>query len=538
MATKRQFHHVMWLCALVGMGFVVGPKQAQAQAQPGSQPVSYCSTPAAGPLLIGNQKSLALVAGDVRFDVTCFIEKPAIFSMPWYGFQSAVVKTVEGNILIPLRGRDQAYLLDKGQHELSFVLSVYEARDFTLTLRTVNSYHHVSTLHAMVMGLFLGLCVGLSVYVSLLGRGVKHRGFYAYGCYLMSAALFFALQEGVFNYIWPGNTLSNHMRAQSLMAGLVVVCAVTFIARLLDFKLLIKKPLYLALQTATISVLIAAITIVVAPSGLESLASTYMGWTTLFIVACVFVVSCYAAIQRVHTAPLIVVALSFVFFAMIFRIWLVDVNEFMHRYALIISTAIESFLFAVAASEKVKYLEEEKSKAYHTAAQDELCAVMNRRGWLLAAQRKVDFHQSRGGMLVLNYIDLNDFKTINDQHGHSTGDKVLQTVAKIIRHQAREDDLVGRIGGDEFVVLSHALTRGQADRIHQRFRQKLHFIELSVHGQLFHLSASVGVTVENSYAADLSRMLECADQQMYTAKRERGAAKSADTTAAIANEPA
>ena len=211
--------------------------------------------------------------------------------------------------------------------------------------------------------------------------------------------------------------------------------------------------------------------------------------------------------------------MSMVLFAMIFRIWLTDLSEFLNRYALIVSTAIESFLFAVAASEKVKYLEEERSRAYYSATQDTLCPVMNRRGWILAVKRKIDYYQKRGGIVVLQFIDLNDFKSLNDNYGHSFGDKVLQTFAKIIRHQAREDDVVGRLGGDEFVVFSHALSSAQAQRINQRFDSKLANLKLNIDNRAISLTASVGCVALDAKDANLDRMLEQADIQMYQRKQ-------------------
>lgn len=239
-----------------------------------------------------------------------------------------------------------------------------------------------------------------------------------------------------------------------------------------------------------------------------------MGWSTLVLVFIIFCIAGYAAINRVHTANLIFIGLSTVLFGMIFRIWLTDLSEFLHRYALVIGTVIESFIFAFAASEKVRYLEQQKSKAYHSATQDDLCPVMNRRGWTLAVKRKIEYYQQRGGIAVLQFININDFKSINDNYGHNVGDRVLQTIAKIIRHQAREDDVVGRLNGDKFVVFSYALSEPQAQRISQRLSKKLENLKLSIEDNAIVLSANVSSINMEAEKAELSEMLSLADMQM------------------------
>ena len=125
--------------------------------------------------------------------------------------------------------------------------------------------------------------------------------------------------------------------------------------------------------------------------------------------------------------------------------------------------------------------------------------------------------------LALVFIDLNHFKSINDQHGHATGDSVLVEVAKRLRSAVRNSDMVARLGGDEFVVLFEGLSRSsEVDTEAQRISEQL-FTALTPPMQLqegeFQVGASLGVAVFPDHAVTMDKLIHAADLAMYTAKR-------------------
>ncbi|MCU1621418.1 MAG: diguanylate cyclase/phosphodiesterase [Frankiales bacterium] len=120
-------------------------------------------------------------------------------------------------------------------------------------------------------------------------------------------------------------------------------------------------------------------------------------------------------------------------------------------------------------------------------------------------------------------LDLNDFKLINDNHGHETGDAVLVEVASRLRAALREDDVVARLGGDEFaVVASQVADEGAAlgRRLLDAFNEPVH-----VGGQTFSVRASVGL-VNGQEGETAAIALACADVAMYEAKDRRGCASA------------
>jgi diguanylate cyclase (GGDEF)-like protein len=122
------------------------------------------------------------------------------------------------------------------------------------------------------------------------------------------------------------------------------------------------------------------------------------------------------------------------------------------------------------------------------------------------------------GSVGLIYLDLNDFKPINDIHGHDVGDKLLQVVARRLQGAVRPSDLAARLGGDEFVVVCEDLNSvGGMERLAERLRILLSQPVAVGHRQLM-ATASIGA-VRSQPGDDASTLLDRADREMYEAKR-------------------
>lgn len=117
------------------------------------------------------------------------------------------------------------------------------------------------------------------------------------------------------------------------------------------------------------------------------------------------------------------------------------------------------------------------------------------------------------------FIDLNEFKKINDTHGHGAGDKLLIAVAQRIRNSLRETDLVARLGGDEFVVVLEDVT--SPEEITRIAHKLSHAIEqpLYVREQVLKFSASIGVAIFPIDGRQKQELEEKADRAMYLAKK-------------------
>ena len=118
------------------------------------------------------------------------------------------------------------------------------------------------------------------------------------------------------------------------------------------------------------------------------------------------------------------------------------------------------------------------------------------------------------------FIDVDNFKEINDQYGHHCGDKVLQVIAKILLSRCRDQDAVGRLGGDEFVVLSHCYSEGQSERLAARIEASLLERDIRTDNVVISVTASVGTYITNERCKDLTTLLNKADKLMYSVKEK------------------
>ncbi|WP_286145458.1 diguanylate cyclase [Thalassobius sp. I31.1] len=175
------------------------------------------------------------------------------------------------------------------------------------------------------------------------------------------------------------------------------------------------------------------------------------------------------------------------------------------------------------------------------ATTDMLTGLGNRRGMDLKLAELMERNERFG----LMHIDLDYFKDVNDTLGHAAGDHVLKIVAKILRDETREGDMVARAGGDEFVLLFPRLTNTErlndiAHRIIAKLEQPIEF-----EGETCRISGSVGTTVSDFYKAPTAeRMLADADVALYASKHKGRAQATvwsehlaAATQAEMANAP-
>lgn len=123
--------------------------------------------------------------------------------------------------------------------------------------------------------------------------------------------------------------------------------------------------------------------------------------------------------------------------------------------------------------------------------------------------------QRNGRPFSLTYIDLDNFKTVNDRYGHTVGDQVLQTTASAMQHNLRGSDVVARLGGDEFGILLPETDRASAEIVIGKIHRQL----LEVMQQAgWPVTFSVGVVTFNASAPPVDEMLRCADALMYSVK--------------------
>jgi diguanylate cyclase (GGDEF)-like protein len=156
--------------------------------------------------------------------------------------------------------------------------------------------------------------------------------------------------------------------------------------------------------------------------------------------------------------------------------------------------------------------DESRQHLRHRASHDPLTGLANR----ALFHERLEAALARGEVAVL-YVDLNEFKPINDTLGHAAGDEVLRIVARRLAACVRETDTVARLGGDEFALLLATPDHADevAERVHAAFADPLQVGERALH-----VGASVGLAAGGG---DVATLLDAADRAMYEVKRLRGA---------------
>lgn len=154
------------------------------------------------------------------------------------------------------------------------------------------------------------------------------------------------------------------------------------------------------------------------------------------------------------------------------------------------------------------------------ARTDELTNVRNRRGLRSALTREFRRAERYGGALTVMVFDVDRFKQVNDDHGHAVGDSVLAAVAQALKRGVREVDVVGRVGGEEFVVVAPETPAREALAVAERLRHAVgERVIATPHGGEVRVTVSCGVaTLSDVHARSPEELLGYADAALYRAK--------------------
>jgi len=149
---------------------------------------------------------------------------------------------------------------------------------------------------------------------------------------------------------------------------------------------------------------------------------------------------------------------------------------------------------------------------------DELTGLLNRWALKRMAMQEIARGRRSGQSLAVVMIDLDGMKLVNDSHGHTCGDVLLQAVASVLQEALRDQDSVARMGGDEFCVLLPDTAIGDALTVAERLRRDIDELEVNYRGSTVRTTASLGVTSSNVCGLSWQALLDSSDEVLYQAK--------------------
>ena len=161
-------------------------------------------------------------------------------------------------------------------------------------------------------------------------------------------------------------------------------------------------------------------------------------------------------------------------------------------------------------------LKEKERELKELASTDPLTGLPNKREILNYLSKEVDIAKRKGSPLSVAVLDLDNFKQINDTYGHMVGDRVLKHLAGILRRNLRSSDMVGRFGGEEFVVVMKDTDLETAHRVMDRIRREVELANIEPVGSI---SVSIGVA-ELGKEEGSENLIIKADERLYRAKME------------------
>jgi len=156
----------------------------------------------------------------------------------------------------------------------------------------------------------------------------------------------------------------------------------------------------------------------------------------------------------------------------------------------------------------------------HQATHDLMTGLANRREFERRLQRLLDESQIESRQHALCYLDLDLFKTVNDTCGHLAGDELLKQLSGVLRTRVRKEDVLARVGGDEFAVLLQGCHLEKAIEIGEGIRQALKDYRFAWEDKRLDVGASIGVVPVNADSGDLNDVLRSADMACRIAKEE------------------
>jgi diguanylate cyclase (GGDEF)-like protein len=196
-----------------------------------------------------------------------------------------------------------------------------------------------------------------------------------------------------------------------------------------------------------------------------------------------------------------------------------DSSPLLYYYGLPLSMVAAAVLIALGVADRLRAQRVALTEAERRAQTDPLTGVLNRRSLIERLDAACLRARARGLPVAVLFIDLDHFKQINDTFGHQAGDACLRAIIDPIHAELRQSDVIGRYGGEEFVVILSSADAAAANPIAQRILERVAGVSVDGYGKPIRLTCSIGLAASDTLGVWGENLIAQADAAVYVAKR-------------------
>jgi diguanylate cyclase (GGDEF)-like protein len=378
--------------------------------------------------------------------------------------------------------------------------------------------------HARMIALTFGALIAVSMAALLIWFVLKDPLFILYATMFSLQALYMAYLSGQ-GFDWPGLSYGVPLGsfAWNVPVGLSGAVACLFTREIADLKHFSMR-IYNVFGWFAVAFVVITVANVARFVGFEGLVNDI--GDVMFVVAIIFtVIVCFLAWRRGNRAAgwflIAWVVLEGFATAAALRFLMTSSmdSEGLYYYGLPLSMVAASILIALGVADRLRAQRLALSEAERRAQTDPLTGVLNRRSLIERLEVACVRARARGLPIALLFIDLDHFKQINDSFGHQAGDACLRAIIDPIHAELRQSDVIGRYGGEEFVVILSSADAVAAVPIAQRIVERVAEVRVDGFGLPIQLTCSIGVATSDTLGIWGEHLLAQADAAVYVAKR-------------------
>jgi diguanylate cyclase (GGDEF)-like protein len=425
--------------------------------------------------------------------------------------------------------RDNVYTLPEGvpatQPLYAHITTTSDSAQYlSLSLSALDNTLARGTERARIIALTFGALMAVSLAALLIWFVLKDPLFILYATMFSLQALYIAYVSGQ-GFSWPGLSVAVPLDsfAWNVPVGLSGAVACLFTREIADLRHFSMRVYRIFGWFAVAFVLITTAN-VAKFVGFEGVVNDI--GDVMFVVAPIFtVVVCWLAWRRGNRAAgwfLIAWCLleGFTIAAAVqFLGTTSDNGEALYYYGLPLSMVAASIMIALGVADRLRAQRVALSEAERRAQTDPLTGVLNRRSLIERLDAACARAKARGLPIALLFIDLDHFKQINDTFGHQAGDACLRAIIEPIHAELRQSDVIGRYGGEEFVVILSSADAAAATPIAQRILERVADVRVDGYGNPISVTCSIGIATSDTLGIWGEPLLAQADAAVYVAKR-------------------